>query len=79
MCTYTSGYFPIDDDEYGCIHYDDDDHVSHSTQGFADLQMSLWTTSSTMMGPKGYEPPRDSCSHVWVVCKEVLHIQFCPS
>ena len=34
VCTYTSGYFPIYDDEYGHIYYDDhDDNVSHDTQG----------------------------------------------
>ena len=29
---------------------DDDHHASHDTQGSADLQMLLRTTSSTMMG-----------------------------
>ena len=33
VCTYTSGYFSIYDDEYGRVHYDDDDdvHASHDT------------------------------------------------
>ena len=34
VCTYTSDYFPIYDDEYGLVHYDDDDHhhpASHDT------------------------------------------------
>ena len=41
VCSYTFGYFPIYDDVYGCVHYDDDDHhhASHDTQSFADL----WT------------------------------------
>ena len=34
VCTYTSGYFPIYDNEYGRVCYDDDDdHVLHDTQG----------------------------------------------
>ena len=37
VCSYTSGYFPIYDDEYGRVHYDDDDHVSHDIWGFADI------------------------------------------
>ena len=40
VCSYTSDYFPIYDDEYGHIQYDDDDehHVSHDTQKFANLR-----------------------------------------
>ena len=49
VCTCTSSYFPIYDDEYGHIHYDDDDHALHDIQGSADLHTSLWTTSSSMM------------------------------
>ena len=37
---YTSGYFLIYDDEYGCVHYDDDDHALYNIRGFADLQTS---------------------------------------
>ena len=33
VCSYTLGYFPIYDDEYERIHYDNDDHVSHDTRG----------------------------------------------
>ena len=30
--TYTLGYFPIYDNEYGRVHYDDDDHhAPHDT------------------------------------------------
>ena len=52
MCSFTSGYFPIYDNEYGHIHYDDDDgddddgdddddddDVLHDIQGFGNL----WT------------------------------------
>ena len=40
--SYTSAYFLIYDDEYGCLHYndDDDDHALHDIRGFADLQTS---------------------------------------
>lgn len=42
------------DDEYECERYDDDgDHVEYDIQGSANLQTSLRTTSSTMMGPGG--------------------------
>ena len=65
VCSYTSGYFLIYDDEYGCVHYnndddeygcvhyndDDDDHALHDIRGFADLQHWLQTASSTMTGP----------------------------
>ena len=52
VCTYTLVYFPIDDDEYECVHYDDDDdHASYDTQGFANIRTSLQTASSTMIGP----------------------------
>ena len=41
VCLYTSGYFPIYEDKYEHVHYDDDDgHASHDTRGFADLQTS---------------------------------------
>ena len=42
VCLYTSGYSSIYDDEYECVHYDDDggDHASHDTRGFANLQTS---------------------------------------
>ena len=53
VCTYTLWYFSIYDDEYGRVHYDDDDHVSHETQLSADLWTSLRTTNSIMMGPGG--------------------------
>jgi len=39
VCSYTLGYSLIYDDEYGCVHYDDD-HALHDIQGFADLQTS---------------------------------------
>ena len=46
VCTYTSDYFLIYDDKYEHVHYDDDyHHASHDTQGFADLQTLLRTTS----------------------------------
>ena len=42
VCTYTSDYFPIYDDEYGHVHYDDHHHhASHDTQGSADLRTLL--------------------------------------
>ena len=42
VCSYTSGYFFIYDDEYEWVDYDNDDdyHASHDIQGFADLRMS---------------------------------------
>ena len=65
VCTYTSGYFPIYDDEYGRVHYDDEHHhASHGTQGSTDLRTSLWATNSTMMDPGGCEPPGDLCLDV---------------
>ena len=42
--SYTSGYFPIYDDDYRCVHYDDHGH------GSTDLQTLLRTTSSTIIG-----------------------------
>ena len=80
VCTYTLGYFSIYDDEYGRVRYndDDDDRASHDTQGPADLRTSLQKASSTMMGPGGCELPRDPHSHVWIVCRKVLHIHLCP-
>lgn len=54
VCSYTFGYFSVYDDEYGRVHYDDNGgHASHDIQGSIDLQMSLQTTSSIMMGPGG--------------------------
>ena len=56
VCTYTSGFFFIYDNEYRRVHYDNDHHhhhVSHDTHGSADLQTSLRTTISTMMGLGG--------------------------
>ena len=39
VCLYISGYFPIYEDEYERVHYDDDHHhASHDTREFADLQ-----------------------------------------
>ena len=54
------------DDECGCAQYDDEqgDHGEHDTRGFTDLRTC--------------KPPRDSHSHVWVVCREVLHIHSSP-
>ena len=47
------------------VRYDDDgNHVMHVTQGSTDLRTLLRTTSSTMMGLGGCEPPRYSRSHV---------------
>ena len=67
-CSYKSGYFPIYDDEYERVHYDDDeDHVSHDTRGPTDFQTSIQTTNSTMMGPRGCEPPEDPHLHIWVI------------
>ena len=52
---------PLYDDECGLTQYDDDsDHIEHDTQG------------SDNDGSRGYEPPEDSHSHVWVLCREVL-------
>ena len=54
VCTYTSCYFLILDDEYGYLHYDDDDdHGSYCTRGYANLKTLLQTASSTTMGPWG--------------------------
>ena len=54
LCTYKSDYFSIYDDQYECIHYDDDKHhASHDIQGFVDLRRLLQTASSTMMGLGG--------------------------
>ena len=42
VCSYTSGYFLIYDDEYERVHYDGDEHHAlHDIRGFADLRMSL--------------------------------------
>ena len=79
VCSYTSGYFPIYDDEYEHVYYDDDDdgHALHDTQWFADIQTLLQIASLNMMSLGGCEPPGDLSSHVWVMYREVLHIQFC--
>ena len=53
VCTYTSWYFPIYDDEYERVSYDDNDHASHETQWSVDLWKSLRTASLTMMGLGG--------------------------
>ena len=38
VCSYTSGYFPIYDDEYRHLYYDDNHHhVSHDTRRFTNL------------------------------------------
>ena len=43
---------PIYDDEYGRVHYDDDDHhASHDNQESFDFRTSLRTISLTMMAP----------------------------
>ena len=81
VCSYTSGYFSIYDDGYGCVHYDDYryHHALYDILGFADLRTSyvgqlaqFWWVQviANCLG--------DSHSHVWVVCREVLHIQFFP-
>ena len=72
VCSYTSGYFSIYDDEYA---YTMMMIIIMSCMIFEDLRL---TTSPTMMGSRGCEPPGNSRSHMWVVCREVLHIQFCP-
>ena len=48
---------------------------SMTPRGFADLRTFLHI-SLTSEGPGVCELPRDSHLHVWVVCREVLHIQF---
>ena len=41
MCSYTSSYFSIYDDECSHVHYDDDHHhASHDIRGFADFTTS---------------------------------------
>ena len=40
VCPFTSGYLPIYDDEYGCVHYDDDGYALHDIRGFANLRTS---------------------------------------
>ena len=56
--SFTSGYFPFYDDEYGRVHYDDDDdnHALLDIRGFA-LDVLLRLTSSTTMGLGVCEPP----------------------
>ena len=51
VCTYTSGYFPIYDDEYRRVRYNAD--ALHDTPGYVDFRTSLRTTYSVMMGPRG--------------------------
>ena len=35
VCSFTLGYFPFYDDEYGRVHYDDNDHHAlHDIRGF---------------------------------------------
>ena len=75
--TYTSSYFTFYNVECRRVHYDDEDaHALHDTQRYADLQMSLRTTSSTLVrvGPKGCEPPGDPRSYVLVMCRKILRI-----
>ena len=43
--SYTFGYFPIYDDEYEGVHYDDDDdddQTLHDIREFVDLQTSSY-------------------------------------
>ena len=50
----SSSYFPVYDDEYERVCYDDDHHhASHDTRGFANLRTSLREARSTMMGLGG--------------------------
>ena len=69
VCSYTSGYFPIYDD-------DDDGHASHDTQRSVDLRTSLRTTSSIIMGPISANRLGPMLTRVGVR-RKVLHIQFC--
>ena len=63
----------------GCAQYDEHgDHGEHDTRDFADLRTSLQTASLTKRVQGVCEPPGDSRSHVWVVCREVLHIHSSP-
>ena len=69
--------FPCDD-ECRRTQYDDRGfHEAHDTRGSAGLRTSLQI--SDQKGSRGCpSPPRDLHSHVWVVCREVLHIHSCP-
>ena len=49
VCSYTSGYFPIYDDEYGRVYYDDD-RASHDIWRSTTLKTLLRTINSTIVG-----------------------------
>ena len=82
VCSYTSDYFPIYDDDYKRVHYDEDgdDQTLHDIRGFADSGRLTRTTSSIMMGPGGanYLGTHGCTCESCVVCREVLHTEFCP-
>ena len=40
VCSYTLGYFSVYDDEYGLVHYDDDDNNDMSCMMFEGLLTS---------------------------------------
>ena len=50
---------------------------SMTPRGSADLRTSIHI-SLTREDPGGVRAPRDLHSHVWVVCRQVLHIQNSP-
>ena len=53
VCSFTSGYFSLYDDEYGRIHDDDDHHhhALHDIRGFVvPSNVQLQPTSSIMIG-----------------------------
>ena len=56
LCSFTLGYFLFYDDEYGCVHYDDDDHhhALHDIRGFVvPSDVRLQPASLIMMSPGG--------------------------
>ena len=68
VCPFTSGYLPIYDDEYGCVHYDDDGYALHDIRGFANLRTSGYRQLARLWWAQGmYELSVDSCLHVWVM------------
>ena len=78
--SYTSGYFSIYDDEYGRVHYDDyddDDHVLHDTRGFSNLRTFDYGQITRLLWVQMGVNHLGTRSHVWVVYREVLYIQFC--
>ena len=55
VCLYTSGYFPIYDDEYERVHYDDNHHATHDTWGLLTSRRLTTDNQPHYDGSKGVQ------------------------